>query len=276
MIVVTAFVSALALLTLVCLLVTGVTWLAVGMIGEASPPAVGATPAPTPTPVARNADWTPVIETVDGVEMVYVPPGCFTMGHSVGRRDERPAHQQCITDPFWLDRYEVTNAQYGDPGVFPLPEQPRTNLTWFEAREHCEARGGRLPTEAEWEYAARGPSSFLYPWGNNWELINMVSDRSGLVEPAEVGSREGGVSWVGAYDLAGNAWEWVSSLYQPYPYEAADGRENLAEPAGWRVYRGGRGTYIDHGASAAKRFRAAPDYRDWFIGFRCIREVAAE
>jgi formylglycine-generating enzyme required for sulfatase activity len=235
-----------------------------------TPPAPTATP--TPTPITANADWTPVIQTFDEVEMVQVPVGCFTMGHEDGRRDERPETEICFSAPFWIDRYEVTNAQYGSQGNFAGDNRPRENLTWFEARDFCVARGARLPTEAEWEYAGRGPDSLLYPWGNELVDDNLVFDRNSNNETAEVGSRPLGVSWVGAFDLAGNVQEWVSSIHERYPYDASDGREDMSDTTSQRVYRSSINSYVDFGASLPARFRAAPDSRSWFTGFRCVRD----
>lgn len=225
-----------------------------------------------PAYVASNVDWTPVIQEFNGVEMVKVPAGCFLMGNEKGRRDEQPVKEQCFDKPFWIDRYEVTNVQYGSQGAFPGDNRPRENLTWFEARDFCTSRRARLPTEAEWEYAARGPDDLYYPWGDQWGEDNLVYDGNFEGQTADVGSRSAGVSWVGAFDMAGNVWEWVSSQYRPYPYKSADGREDLNDLSSLRVYRGGLGSYIDYGTSASTRFRADPGERSWFIGFRCARD----
>lgn len=235
--------------------------------------ACGATPADTPptrTPVARNEDWTPVIQEFDGFEMVKVPPGCFMMGSEDGRRDERPVTRVCFDAPFWIDRFEVTNAQYGSPGAYPGEKRPRGNLTWFEARDFCAGRGGRLPTEAEWEYAARGPENWFYPWGN-YLVPQFLNYDNNALEPVDVGSYKFGASWVGAQDMSGNMWEWVSSIYRPYPYDPNDGREDPNDTASKRVFRGGWLSYIDRGTSAVMRFRLAPGERDWRVGFRCAR-----
>jgi formylglycine-generating enzyme required for sulfatase activity len=225
-----------------------------------------------PTNVPGNTAWTPVIQVFNGVEMVKVSPGCFFMGNAEGRRDEQPERKICFDKPFWIDRYEVTNGQYGSPGAFPGDDRPRDNLTWFEARDFCAGRGARLPTEAEWEYAARGPDSLIYPWGDTFNPDALVFDGNFNNELWPVGSYPAGVSWVGAYDMAGNAWEWVSSIYRPYPYNAGDGREDPNDTASKRVYRGGIGSYIDYGTSAATRFRLAPSERSWFVGFRCAKD----
>lgn len=237
---------------------------------SAAPSTPTRTPPPRFTPVASAADWTPVSREFDGVAMVFVPAGCFEMGHNAGRRDERPAHTYCIESPFWIDRYEVTNAQIGQEGHFPGANRPRENIPWFEARDYCQRRGGRLPTEAEWEYAASGPDNRIYPWGDELREGLLVFDRNSL-ETADVGSKPNGVSWVGAYDMAGNVFEWVSSIHAPYPYDPDDGREDPNNTTSYRVYRGGVGSYIDYGVSTAKRFRAYPDNRDWYLGFRCAR-----
>jgi formylglycine-generating enzyme len=238
--------------------------------GTTAPPTP--TIVPTVTPIANNQDWTPVAQTFDGVEMVQVPAGCFTMGHNEGRRDERPEHTVCV-ESFWIDRMEVTNAQYGEAGNFQGDNRPRENLTWIEARDFCARRGARLPTEAEWEYAARGPDSLIYPWGNELDQNALIFDGNFNNETHDVGSRPEGASWVGALDMSGSVNEWVSSLYKPYPYDPNDGRENLEDTTSARVYRSGWGSYIDFGLSAPIRFRGAPDTRDWFIGFRCARSV---
>ncbi len=226
-----------------------------------------------PAYIQHNEDWAVTVQTFDGVEMVRVPPGCFLMGNERGRRDEQPVHEICFDKPFWIDRTEVTNAQYGSQGVFPGDDRPRENLTWFEARDHCLRRGARLPTEAEWEYAARGPDSLYYPWGDQFIEDNLVFDGNFNNETSPVGSRPAGTSWVGAVDLSGNVWEWVNSIYKPYPYKPNDGRENPDDTTSYRVYRGGLGSYIDFGTSAATRFRGKPDSRGWFIGFRCARDA---
>jgi formylglycine-generating enzyme required for sulfatase activity len=230
------------------------------------------TTIPTIAPVTHNQDWTPVVQTVSGYQMVKVPPGCFMMGSNEGRRDERPAHQVCIQAPFWIDRTEVTNTQYGSAGSYPGPLHPRENLTWFEARDFCQKRDARLPTEAEWEYAARGPDNLIYPWGNEFVSDNLADDRNMTNnEPADVASYPAGASWVGALDLSGNVWEWVNSVYLPYPYSADNKREAAEDATSPRVYRSGWLTYNDHGVSATIRFRKMPGERDWHIGFRCAK-----
>ena len=237
-----------------------------------------ATSAPTTmpemTPVAENADWIPVIETIDGYEMVLVPAGCFMMGSTYGRRDETPEHEICFENPFWIDRTEMTNSQYGSDGAFPGENKPHTNLLWNEARDFCVARGGRLPTEAEWEYAAAGPSDLVYPWGDTFFADRLLFDKNWMGQPVEAGKYPDGASWVGALDMAGNVWEFTSSIYKPYPYDPTDGREDSTDTTSRRVFRSGVYSYIDYGLANSIRFWVRlEDSRDWFIGFRCVKDI---
>jgi formylglycine-generating enzyme required for sulfatase activity len=224
----------------------------------------------------RNTDWEPFIQAFDGVEMVLVPAGCFMMGSENGEDDERPVHEVCFDDPFWLDRYEVTNGQFAQfNGQAELPSystednRPREQVTWFEARTFCESRGGRLPTEAEWEYAARGPENWEYPWGNEFDGVRVVWNTT---QTMDVGSIPNGSSWVGALDLSGNVWEWVSSLYWSYPYDASDGRESNIDTTNSRVLRGS--SWWDDNALNRRvgyRFKFNPVFGYRNRGFRCAR-----
>jgi formylglycine-generating enzyme required for sulfatase activity len=239
---------------------------------QSSPTAV---PQATVDRIQKNADWTPVEQEFDGVVMVKVPPGCFNMGNVDGRRDEKPVSLICFDKAFWIDKTEVTNAAYGSNGAFSGDLRPRENLTWVESRDFCVQRSARLPSEAEWEYATRGPDSLIYPWGNELVEDNLVFEKNSGNQTADVGSKPSGVSWVGALDMAGNVWEWTNSIYAPYPFDAKDGREDSANTTSQRVYRGGVGSYIDFAASSAARFRDKIDSRSWFVGFRCVRDEAA-
>lgn len=228
--------------------------------------------SPTPDDLST---WEPVIKEFDGVEMVLVPAGCFTMGSETGETDEQPEHVQCFDEEFWFDRYEVSNAQYGGPGFFAGDRRPRESVNWLEAQAHCESRGGRLPTEAEWEYAARGPEALTYPWGNTFEAENAVYAGNSPDGTAAIGSRPDGASWVGALDMAGNVREWTSTIYDPgaypYPYRADDGRENREDAGSPRVVRGGGWSQEAEALRAARRSSALPTERNNGIGFRCVR-----
>jgi len=226
------------------------------------------------TPVTRNADWTPHIEAKNGVDMALVPAGCFMMGSDAGDSVIQPVHEVCFDAPFWIDKTEVTNGQYGSEGAFGGAERPRDSVTWTGAKVHCEKRGARLPTEAEWEYAARGPDNLIYPWGNPFVADNVVFSGNSNSQTADVGSRPGGVSWIGAFDLSGNVWEWVADWYGVYSSEK---QVNPSGPSDGlsRVIRGG--AWYDSDAldlRASKRDGANPTLvgdgiGDNVIGFRC-------
>jgi len=224
-------------------------------------------------PVTANAQWTPVVQDFDGVPMVLVPAGCFMMGSNTFE-DQQPVHRQCFDAPFWIDQTEVTNEQYyrimGLGESADNAQLPFLDVNWFGAKDYCAVRGMQLPSEREWEYAARGPSSFIFPWGNTYESGLAVEDSS----PHEVGTLPQGRSWVGALDMAGNAAEWTSSLYAPYPYDPTDGRENLSDSTGARIARG-----IGSGSDNPSIYMQ-PSYRqvvidpNWAIqggSFRCAR-----
>jgi formylglycine-generating enzyme required for sulfatase activity len=149
-------------------------------------------------------------------------------------------------------------------------------MSWFMARDFCEWRGVRLPTEVEWEYAARSPDSLIYPWGNDFVGDNVVFYDNSNNETADVGSRPSGVSWVGAYDMSGNLWEWISTIYNqeefPYPYNADDGRESNIYIISDRVLRGGAFNNDEFYSRAVFRNRFSPIGVYLNFGFRCARD----
>nr|MCU0465429.1 SUMF1/EgtB/PvdO family nonheme iron enzyme [Anaerolineae bacterium] len=225
-------------------------------------------------PVSLNADWERVEQVFDnGFTMVLVPAGCFMMGAPSGSADLQPAHEVCIRAPFWLDQTEVSRADYEAMGFTLTGEgesdQPALGVSWIDARDFCLARGAHLPTEAQWEYAVSGPDDLPYPWGGLFALDRAIYGRSDEAGAETVGLLPDGASWVGALDLTGNAAEWTSSLYQPYPYNAFDGREE-AEAEGERVVRGGswRSSSPDT-LTSASRAAYAPDAAEDTVGFRC-------
>lgn len=252
-------------------------------------------PTPTPTPITRNADWTPAEQEFGGVAMVLVPAGCFEMG------ENGEGGRQCFDQPFWIDKYEVTNAQYArfieaggynDPtywteagwqarqdGIWFQPrhwtdnrfngeDQPVVGVSWYEALAYATWRGCRLPTEAEWEYAARGPDGLVYPWGHTFVADNLVYSANAGGHSADVGSRPGGVSWVGALDMSGNAWEWTLSEHRAYPYDRSDGRENISSVSR-RSSRGGSWDSNNYSLRPALR-SDNPNNRFSNIGFRLV------
>lgn len=192
-------------------------------------------------------------------DMVTIPGGPFTMGSDAGPQDERPARQ--VTLPaFAIDRFPVTNVQFAellnavghtnakgerlfdhdDPDARihqaggkwiadkGFESHPVVEVSWVGAREYCAWRGKRLPTEAEWEKAARGTDGRKYPWGGTPPDRTRARFGAAYNETAPVDGFPNGASPYGVHDMAGNAWEWVSSAYRPYPYRADDGREDLA------------------------------------------------
>jgi formylglycine-generating enzyme required for sulfatase activity len=150
---------------------------------------------------------------------------------------------------------------------------PAVSVTWDDARSYCAWRGRRLPTEAEWERAARGDDGRLFPWGGNWDPARMqLSGDDRLGELAMVGNFPKNASPYGALDMSGNVWEWTSSRDMVYPYAAGDGRE---EPtlSGKRIVRGGAWGSNMHNARATTRDSHDPDDTFWNRGFRCAATI---
>jgi formylglycine-generating enzyme required for sulfatase activity len=221
--------------------------------------------------------------------MAHIPAGSFAMGdtHGDGNSDERPVHQVFVK-AFWLDRTEVTNAQFarfaGTGAHTPEGEwhkeargkeqHPVVDVTWHDAVAYCRWAEKRLPTEAEWEYAARGTDGRRYPWGNAWEGSRARhAGNRGEETTAPVGSYALDVSPFGILDLAGNVSEWTSTLYRPYPYSANDGREdsNFVE---LRVNRGGSWSSFPPFLRSSIRDGVRPmPFRYNTLGFRCAQDA---
>jgi formylglycine-generating enzyme required for sulfatase activity len=240
----------------------------------------------------------------DGMVMVYVPTGEFQMGSTDEEVDcalalcneyrgdcergwferEQPAHTVAL-DGFWIDRTEVTNGQYAqceaagacDPppntgsttrdsyyGNSAYDNYPVIYVSWHDAEDYCAWAGARLPTEAQWEYAARGPEGRVYPWGNDAPDCDKANSSSCVGDTTAVGTYPAGASWCGALDLAGNVWEWTADWYGEYPTGRSSGDE--------RVMRGGGWQYRWDLVRAASRHNVPPDggYFRNGLGFRCV------
>ncbi len=229
------------------------------------------------------------INLIDGAEMVYVPAGEFIMGSENDNPDawdnEKPQHTVYL-DGFWMYKTPVTNAQYRqgvEAGACDLPhntkyyndpaynDHPVVCVDWYQARAYCEWAGGRLPTETEWEKAARGTDGRQYPWGNEFDKTKCNTKESDLGDTTLVDQYPAGASPCGALDMAGNVWEWTSSLYKDYPYRADDGREDV-KAGGLRVLRGGSFCNSQRSARSVCRYWCYR-YRDVSCGFRVVGGV---
>ena len=297
-----------------------------GPAPSAAPPAPAsssraATAASAPGPTRRDAS-PPEPQAPEG--MLLVPAGPFTMGaDDVGEQDERPAHT--VTLPgFFLDKTEVPNAKYlecveakvcrpyrREPSTktkgawFHGKRQPVVGVSWKDAKDYCTWRGKRLPTEAEFEKAARGLNGQTYPWGEDppdpkrhGRFARGLGARDGVT--ADVGSYPEGAGPYGHLDLAGNVWEWVDDLYDPMAYRRdtadrgvpascdeilktqdqlrKDGRQgftgtNPIPKECERVLRGGAFNYPPKGLRASNRVHHPGGWRLVMAGFRCARDL---
>ena len=244
-------------------------------------------PSSIPTLVPDLTIGSTRISKVDGMEQVYVPVGTFIMGSNDGDSDEQPVHEVYL-DGYWIDKYEVTNAQYAKcvvagECVKPSDTQyyengqyanhPVVNVSWYNANDYCAWAGRRLPSEAEWEKAARGTDGRTYPWGNGSPSASLLNYNGSYGSTTTIGSYPVGVSPYGALDMAGNVWEWTSSLYKDYPYAADDGREDT-NASGWHVLRGGSWSYV-RGVRSAIRSEFISSLTNYDLGFRCASSEAA-
>ena len=234
---------------------------------------------------------------IDSMVMVYVPAGEFWMGSRATDRnadpDEKPRHRVYL-DAFWIDKTEVGNAQYHscmlqgacqeprywDDEQFNEPWLPVVGVSWFDANAYCEWAGARLPTEAEWEKAARGTDGRIYPWGNEsptCELANYPGCNEGTTT---VGFHTAGASPYGALDMAGNVCEWVADRIDPEYYAHSPDRNPTGPDEGssrglrggsWGSSRSARNPAI---VRAANRDWIYPGNRFQFYGIRCAMTTA--
>jgi len=234
-----------------------------------------------------------------GLKFVPVPKGKFLMGsrddNKLAYDSEKPQHTVEIPSDYWIGQFPVTNEQYSKfveaasqkhdwvKDWKKKLDHPVVNVSWNDAQAYCqwlnETQGKelpkghvfRLPSEAEWEKAARGEFGFEWPWGNEFDAAKCNSEegKKGGTTPIGTYSALGGDSPYGAADMVGNVWEWTQSLYKGYPYDAKDGREDL-KATDARVLRGGAFNYNDRFARCAFRYRYNP-YNEWNPnGFRVV------
>ncbi len=247
------------------------------------------TPTPRPSPTPPPAESEAKVETRPLTELVEIPAGPFTMGRDGGPADESPAHQVDLP-AYLIEIFEVTNAQFAafveETGYVTEAEQggstgwqafaagkdnhPVVKVSWNDAAAYCAWAGRRLPTEAEWEKAARGPESLLYPWGNDWNPDNANVKAAGFRGTTPVGTFAAGTSPYDVFDLAGNVWEWTADWYQPYP-----GNNTPDEFYGekFKVLRGGGWFDEPDQVLAANRSSTSPQAANDDIGFRCAADV---
>ncbi|HAX71566.1 MAG TPA: SUMF1/EgtB/PvdO family nonheme iron enzyme [Anaerolineales bacterium] len=256
-------------------------------------------PAQTPKPAFEP------LETRDaaGIPMMFIPESVFKLGDTNLQNDDKQPIHEVSLPTFYIDKYEVTNVQYQacvNAGICRPPDNssfaeqtevyfgnpvydnyPVVFVNWYNAQTFCQWRGARLPSEAEWEKAARGDTR-LYPWGNtfNSSSINGCDQNcprwdvkldwdDGYAYTAPVGSFPNGLSPYGLEDMAGNVSEWTSSLLINYPYNSADGREDPQSPDN-RVIRGGSWeSPTDYSLRSANRGWATPIGGYDMVGFRC-------
>ncbi len=222
--------------------------------------------------------------------MVFISAGSFEMGRSdTIKTDESPAHAVFL-DGYWIDRFEVTNAQYAGcvqageclppqkissysaQRYFGNPEYenfPVVWVDWNQAAAYCTWVGGRLPSEAEWEKAARGTEGLIYPWGEqapNDRLLNFNKE-----DASEVGSHPAGASPYGVMDMAGNVWEWVADWYDSDYYSISPPTNPTGPSSGkYRVERGGAWEEYDWNVMSTHRYYDEESGADYLLGFRCV------
>jgi ribose transport system permease protein len=255
------------------------------------PPPPTPTPMPTstlvPTSAAAEAPAEPTPFPVTDI-MIEIPAGPFTMGSDTGKEDEAPAHQVDLP-AFQIDKFEVTNADFAQfvqatgyqtdaeqegrsknwqSAVEDKDNHPVVFVSWNDASVYCEWVSKRLPTEAEWEKAARGTDGRTYPWGNDWDPAKANVKETGLRGTASVGSFGGGASPYGVEDMAGNVWEWTADWYEAYP-----GSDYQSDYFGQRfkVLRGGGWFETAESVRTTARNANSEIAANDDIGFRCAR-----
>ena len=226
---------------------------------------------------------------VQDSSMVVIPAGKFLQGSNAGAYNEKP-EAFVFLDTFSIGKYEVTSrryaefveqtghraptSRYGGMEAFQSANLPIVYVSWDDAVAFCEWDGKRLPTEAEWEKAARGVQGLAWPWGDDARsgAANVKGEQDGVKYTARIGAFENDQSMYGVADMAGNVREWVDDWYDQYAYRLRDGEKGIEpEERTTRVLRGGSWTDSLVNARTTARFKMLPRYRDTAIGFRCVK-----
>ena len=279
--------------------------------GQAVGPVITAIPAQTPIEHSPNRGiGSTTVSDKDGMTLVYVPEGEFEMGSQDGLSDEKPVHTVYL-NAYWIDRTEVTNAMFSafindtsyqtdaDKAGFSwafngskwekisranwqhphglssslsgLEEHPVAHISWNDAQAYCEWAGRRLPTEAEWEKAARGMDGRIYPWGNQVPNASLSNYSLNIGDTTTVGSYADGASPYGALDMAGNVWEWVADWYGRGYYNSQNDWTNPVGPSSgvYRMMRGGSWNTHPAAICTFSRFWYYPSNTNIVNGCRC-------
>lgn len=253
-------------------------------------PAVEPSTAPPRSTQVAPCPYQEFTEPKSGVVFVKVCGGSFMMGSADddndASEDEKPAHPVRLDD-YWIGKYEVSNQQYrkrapNHQGRFSGAQQPVESVSWSEAQAYCKWLGGDLPTEAQWEYAARGPTNRRYPWGRSEPNADLAvfGRNQDTDQPQDIASKPRGQGPFGTFNQAGNVWEWVIDCYQFDTYEkrgaAIVTRNPVFAPAGVcssdrRVVRGGSFNVGSVFLRTANRLGDPPRFQIRYLGFRCVR-----
>jgi sulfatase modifying factor 1 len=261
---------------------------------------MGAGEPPTGSDGAAGKDRVPGGK--DGAPMVVIPEGPFAMGSHDGGGNERPEHT-VVLSRYAIDQFEVTLSLYAkfleatkhkapplwdEDSVASAGNRPTVGVTWEDAQAYCKWAGKRLPTEAEWEKAARGTDGRKFPWGDMQPFVDIANYNRGqwvsygiTLAPVDMvggmsvrhGTKEGGKSPYGAFHMAGNAAEWVADWYDREYYQKSPEKNPPGPESGEkRVIRGGSWNDVPAGIRSTARVAAEPTFRDLTLGFRCALE----
>jgi serine/threonine-protein kinase len=240
-------------------------------------------PIITKIPIANNTSAQEIgltlVSEKDGMLQLYVPAGEFEMGSNIGINNGGLAHTIYL-DSYWIDKFEVTKEQYQkcvndgactfvDKKQYLTGLKPIVDIDWYQSQTYCNWADRRLPSEAEWEKAARGPDKRIYPWGNEKQNCELVNYANCGLDSMDVGSIPSGASPYGAMDMSGNVYEWVNDWYGENYYKVSPSSNPQGPDTGTsKVFRGGVWLNVDD-LRATFRNSSDPTMISDFIGFRC-------